>query len=224
MLIAPRLTDYHGIHIEQATLDFAIPFFEEDVPLYLDPFLLWASPSQQDQALHTSLINAFNHLGYLALTGNKNEAIDTLITASECDEVGLGSSSKRKGKRIGEKKAKEILRLFETIPEYKKSGFRHFEEIQFFVSEISKDRVSDIACSFLKSFLIDFTIDLCQMHGIPIQECAIENVYNYRSNKFVSSEEARVPINPKTGEPILLVPKRWLRFTPWINYDDYFQF
>jgi hypothetical protein len=223
MLIAPRLTDYHGIHIEQATLDFAIPFFEEDVPLYLDPFLLWASPSQQDQALHTSLINAFNHLGYLALTGNKNEAIDTLITASECDEVGLGSSSKRKGKRIGEKKAKEILRLFETIPEYKKSGFRHFEEIQFFVSEISKDRVSDIACSFLKSFLIDFTIDQCQMHGIPIQECAIENVYNYRSNKFVSSEEARVPINPKTGEPILLVPKRWLRFTPWINYDDYFR-
>ena len=58
MLINPRLTDYYGVSRPQASLDFAIPFFKEDVPLYVDPFLLWKSPSQQDQALHTSLINA----------------------------------------------------------------------------------------------------------------------------------------------------------------------
>jgi hypothetical protein len=32
-----------------------------------------------------------------------------------------------------------------------------------------------------------------------------------------------LPINPDSGDPIILVPKRWLRFTPWINYDDYFE-
>ena len=89
-----RLTDYHGIHVEQESLDFAIPLFEEDVPLYLDPFLLWSSPSQQDQSLHTSLINAFNHLGELMRTGDERKAIEILIVASECDEVGLGSSKK----------------------------------------------------------------------------------------------------------------------------------
>jgi hypothetical protein len=31
-----------------------------------------------------------------------------------------------------------------------------------------------------------------------------------------------LPINPNTREPLLLVPKRWLRFVPWINFDDYF--
>lgn len=41
MLINPRLTDHYGIATPQALLDFAIPFFNEDIPLYLDPFLLW---------------------------------------------------------------------------------------------------------------------------------------------------------------------------------------
>jgi hypothetical protein len=38
-IIRPRLTDYHGIHKNQADLDFAIQFFDEDIPLYVDPFL-----------------------------------------------------------------------------------------------------------------------------------------------------------------------------------------
>ena len=222
ILINPRLTDYHGIHVEQISVDFAIPFFEEDIPLYLDPFLLWRSPSQQDQSLHTSLINAFNHLGKLMRTGNESKAIQILVTASECDEVGLGLSANRTGKRIGHSKAKEILALFEAIPEYKSGGFRHFEEIQFFIEGISKDRISDIACSFLKSFLVDFTIEQCDMHGIPRQKCRVENIYDYRSNRFILSEIVEIPVNPKTGKPLIFVPKRWLRHTPWISYDDYF--
>ena len=29
-------------------------------------------------------------------------------------------------------------------------------------------------------------------------------------------------MNPNTHDPIWLVPKRWLRFSPWISQDDYF--
>lgn len=47
-------------------------------------------------------------------------------------------------------------------------------------------------------------------------------MYDYRSNQFVARENALVPVNPRNGRPLILVPKRWLRFTPWINYDDYF--
>jgi hypothetical protein len=96
-LIRPRLTDYYGLTLSQAQLDFAIPFFDEDIPLYIDPFLLWRSPSQQDNALHTNLTKAFNYLGYLFENGNEQQAIEMLIAASECDEVGLGLSVTRKG-------------------------------------------------------------------------------------------------------------------------------
>ena len=98
-LVRPRLTDHHGISVAQTEVDFAIPFLDEDIPLYLDPFLLWRSPSQQDQSLHINLVICFNHLGSLMQKGREAEAVNNLIVASECDEVGFGVSAKRKGKR-----------------------------------------------------------------------------------------------------------------------------
>lgn len=223
VLVNPRLTDYFGIPTPQAQLDFAIPFFNEDIPLYVDPFLLWASPSQQDQALHTAVINAFNQLGQLFLRGEQKKAVGTLIAASECDEVGLGASATRKGKRLGKTKAHEILSLFKTIPQYGSAGFRHFEEIQFFIDGISKDRISDITCSFTKSFLVDYTIEQCHRHGIPLRDHTLPHVYDYRKNEFKPEGGVQLPFHPDTRAPLILVPKRWLRFGPWISYDDYFQ-
>jgi hypothetical protein len=223
VLIRPRLTDYHGIYVPQSELDFAIPFFEEDIPLYVDPFLLWKSPSYQDRSLHGSIVNSFNHLGYLKKRGKDKDAIHQLIIASECDEVGLGVSANRKGVRIGEKLATEILALFDHVPEYDRRGFTHFEEIQFFVDGISKDRISDLACSFMKSFLIDFTIDQCERLGIPMSESRVPHVYDLASHSFARDVQTKLPVNPKNNFPLLLVPKRWLRYTPWLNFDEYFR-
>jgi hypothetical protein len=221
-LIRPRLTDFHGISASQAEIDFAIPFFDEDIPLYVDPFLLWRSPSQQDQALHTSLVNSFNRQNWLIHKNREDEALQNLITASECDEVGFGVSARRTGKRIGPTSARQILDLFRLIPEYRQFGFSHFEEIQLYIDGISKDRVSDIACSFLKSFLIDYTIEQCLALGIPLAKARIETLYDYKAQRFQTAVEVELPVNPDSDSPILLVPKRWLRYVPWINFDDYF--
>jgi hypothetical protein len=108
----------HGIAVAQHDTDFAIPFIGEDIPLYVDPFLLWRSPSFQHKGLHQMLLGAFNHLGALVKSGAHSEAIRQLIVSSECDEVGLGTSATRSGHRIGEGQARDILSLFERIPYY----------------------------------------------------------------------------------------------------------
>ena len=87
---------------------------------------------------------------------------------------------------------------------------------------ISKDRISDISCSFLKSFLIDFTQQQCQLYKIPMQPTTLE-VYDFRKNIFEIQVGIELPVTPIDGSPVILVPKRWLRFVPWINYDDYFE-
>src|SRR5882762_500757 len=122
-LVRPRLNDYHGLAFTQEEADFAIPFLDDDIPLYVDPFLLWKSPSMQDQALHTALIGSFNHFGHLAKHGKEKEAIEAFIRISECQEVGLGSSHNKHGRRIGEGTATEILALFDAIPQVKNQGF-----------------------------------------------------------------------------------------------------
>lgn len=218
-IIRPRINDYYGIPKTQEELDFAIPFLDEDIPLYIDPFLLWKSPSFQDNSLHTALVNSFNNICYQYKKGKETEAIENLILASECNEIGLGNSKSRTGKRIGVKISTEILEIAKKIPEIQKNGFIHFEEIQLLVDNISKDRISDFSSSFMKSFLIDFTIQQCEELKIPMEKISVP-VYNYKANKFIN-EECFLPNNPISAEPLIFVPKRWLRFVPWITYEDY---
>jgi len=219
-IVRPRLNDFHNVPLRQEDIDFAIPFLDSDIPLYVDPFLLWKSPSMQDNALHTSVVTSFNHLGKMFSKGNETDAIKTLINLTECDEVGLGNSGTRTGKRIGEKTAVEILSLFKNIPRISQDGFQHFEEIQLLIDNVSKDRISDITCCIIKSWLVDFTIQQCDRIGIPRNAVNLD-LYDYKKQKFIN-EPVPLPINPVSGVPLLLTPKRWLRYVPWINYDDYF--
>jgi len=143
-----------------------------------------------------------------------------LIELSECDEVGLGGSHTKKGKRIGTKTANQVLSLFRNVPHYNRSGFTHFEEIQFFIDAIGKDRISDMFCNFVKSFLIDFTIQQCREVGIPLATVT-SDVYQYTTNRL-KKEQVTLPLNPETNEGIVLVPKHWLRYTPWLNSDEFY--
>lgn len=77
-IIRPRLNDYYGVFLSQAKVDFAIPFLDEDIPLYIDPFRLWQSPSYQDNGLHALFKNSFNRLGKMYAEGNQAKAIEVL--------------------------------------------------------------------------------------------------------------------------------------------------
>jgi hypothetical protein len=221
-MIRPRLTDYYGIAAVQKELSFAIPFLDEDLPLYVDPFLLWKSPSQQDNSLHVAIIDSINALGAMWLEGKKKDATDQIIRASECAEVGLGQSRTRVGKPLGSHEAEQILQLFERIPQIRDHGLARIEALQLTVAGVAKDRVSDFSCSFIKSFLIDYTIDQCDKLKIPRQTGCAVSVFSLKTKRFDTETDLALPVNPETGQPILLVPKRWLRFIPWINFDDYF--
>ena len=134
----------------------------------------------------------------------------------------LGVSKTRNGIRIGKTQAQRIINLFKDIPEYSQFGFTHFEVIQLYVLGISKDRISDIACNYIKSFLIDYTIEQCELNGIPTEGTILDSIYNYKTNTLDINQKAYLPVNPVNRKPLIFTPKRWLRFNQWINFEDYF--
>ena len=221
MIVRPRLSDYYNIPLLQSEVDFAIPFMDEDIPLYVDPFLMWKSPSQMDNMLHAGIMQSFNQLGSMYVGNKQDEAIESIIYLSECVEVGLGTSKTRKGRPISKEQAKAILDLYKDVPQINQYGLKHLEQVQLLVDNISKDRICDISCSLIKSFLIDYTIDQCKRLGIPMRLIKI-SLYDYKTCKIIT-EKTTLPINEGNKQPILLVPKRWLRYSPWLNYDDYFK-
>ncbi|MEO6301751.1 MAG: hypothetical protein ABIP51_01135, partial [Bacteroidia bacterium] len=133
---------------------------------------------------------------------------------------GLGNSKTKTGKKIGEKTAIEILSLYKSVPQISKSGFIHIEEIQLVVDNIAEDRISDISANFVKSFLVDYTIDQCEKHAIPMAKTYV-SYFDLKINTF-KKEEVYLPQNHNTRKSLLLVPKRWLRYSTFINYEDYF--
>lgn len=218
IIIRPRLNDYYGIPLLQQEVDFAIPYLGEDIPLYLDPFLMWKSLSQMDRSMHAGLVQNFNALGSMWLMGDEN-AVRVLTEVSECNAVGLGNSTRKAGHKIGKSTAKEILSLFFDVPQLRENGFTHFEEIQLLIENISRDRISDIACNLIGSFLVDYTIQNCQTYGIPMEQITMP-IYDEQKCRVIE-ETVELPCDPKTKSPIWLVPKRWLRRMPWLNPDDY---
>ena len=100
----------------------------------------------------------------------------------------------RMGLKIGPKTAIDILSLFQDIPQVQKLGFTHFEEVQLLIEGVAQDRISDIACNLLMSFLVDYTIDECKRWSIPTAKSQV-NIYTCKSNQFVA-EAVDLPVNP----------------------------
>ncbi len=55
-LVNPRLSDVFGLVIRQDEVDFVVPHLREDLPLCLDPFLLWRSDQAEYRDLHVALV------------------------------------------------------------------------------------------------------------------------------------------------------------------------
>ena len=48
-------------------------------------------------------------------------------------------------------------------------------------------------------------------------------MYDHQRHDIIENQTFELPVHPSTGKPLLLVPKRWLRHAPWINFDFYFK-
>src|SRR5436309_692765 len=85
-----------------------------------------------------------------------------------------------------------------------------------------RPRLTDYHGILMPQAELDFAIHQCHSLGIPTQPLQVQNVYNYRKNSFETQDNVFLPTNPLDGKPLIFVPKRWLRFVPWLNYEDYF--
>ena len=152
----PRLVDVFASDFTQEDVDFAIPRLREDIPLYIDPFLLWNSAKPEYRDLHERLIKFFQLLSYQVGSGHVEWAAQLLAGCEEQQALGLGYAiGTKKGTSIGPKLIAGILRVYRDVPQLQSGDFRHMEELQLVVPSLAEDRVSDSAISVTKDFFID---------------------------------------------------------------------
>ena len=221
-LVNPRLSDVFGLVIRQDEVDFVVPHIREDLPLYLDPFLLWKSDEPQYQALHTTLLGFVERVRKHVVEGRTVKARALLAEVSEPVELGLGyASGSKRGSALGPATISAIIETIRQIPQLEASGLDHMEMLALLVPGIAEDRISDLTASVIKGWLTQFTERRCNDYGIPTKK--------YRLTGWDATRldwrplDARLPFSPIDGSPVLLAPIDQLRRLPWINYDNYYR-
>lgn len=208
-------------NLSQYQVDFVIPRIGVDLPLGIDPFLLFKSRDADYRKLHKLIIDTFN-AGVKAIRDGDTDEARRLFDFPEVSAVGFGyTQGGKRGSGVGSHLAALIIDTLNASPALQQRGVQHVEEMQLLSAGIGPDRVSDIAANILKRFLIDYTQRQCRIWDLEMMKnVPMQHVFDHVSRQWEDSFE-ELPISPHNGEPILFVPRRIVRVLPWINYDDF---
>jgi hypothetical protein len=167
-IVNPRLSDVFGLVIRQDEVDFVVPHLREDLPLYLDPFLLWNSDDLDYRRLHADLLGFVDEVRKHAVDGRAARASMLLSEVSEPAELGLGyAAGTKQGSALGRGTINGIIRTFQQVPQLQAAGLDHLEVLALLVPDIAEDRISDLTASVIKRWLTEFTERRCKDWGIP---------------------------------------------------------
>jgi hypothetical protein len=207
--------------VSQYEVDFVIPRVGVDIPVGVDPFLLFKSRDPGLRGLHEIVIEAFRIGVDLVKNGRITDARE-LLRFPEVPEIGLGYTQKgKRGSGLGGFLSDLILDTLRESPAMLERGVRHVEELQLISTGIGPDRVSDITASLIKSFLISYTQQQCELWNIQLKKgVPIPHVFDAETLEW-GDGHFDLPISSLDNAPILFVPRRIVRALPWINYDDF---
>ena len=219
--IDPELiTDYGAVDISLVC----------DIPLFIDPMLIFNSDKPEYIKLHKNIIKYFHFLFKKAQQGLSDKEIDAWFNFSEVPNNWLGFSlDGNKGLALGHKFAQFLYEnIAFTLETHGISKSSHIEKIMLLYEGSGKDKISDLTVNLIKGYLCEYTenfakqyINSEQCFNFPVEKA----IFNYETESFISKEYMLPYIINKKGkkEYILLTPFDILREDePSINRVDFY--
>lgn len=211
------LEDYGAFNISLIT----------DLPLFIDPFLLFNSKKLKYQNLHHEIVS---YLKFLRDKADSGQIHSGLLKAwyrfPEVKQTWLGfTQSSNRGSGLGEDFAKalheNLHRIFADFGKERITKGSHLEKLCLIKKGVGRDNISDFATNLIKGFLCEYTQGFAHKYLVPGQ---------YR---MVSVPRVRFIYDTETWQPesfelpwvnrdyALLTPKEILaKDDTWINKTD----
>lgn len=200
-----------------------------DVPLFVDPMLIFNSENERYTELHNSIIRYFYFLYSKATQGLTPKEIDAWFNFSEVPNNWLGFSLYgNKGLALGQKYANFLYEnIAFAVNTHSISKSTHIEKVMLLYEGSGKDKISDLTVNLIKGFLCEYTetFALKYIKKEFLEKFPVEKAYfNYNTESFVSKEFVLPYVYNKEGkkEYVLLTPYDILREDePAINKKDF---
>lgn len=198
-----------------------------DLPLFIDPFLLFNSEKKEYQDLHKEILRYISFLSEQSSNQSINEGLlRSWYCFPEVKQTWLGySESGNSGRGPGIEFAraldKNLSGVFANFNQSKISKSPHIEKLCLIKPNIGRDNVSDFVTNLIKGFLLEYTQKFTKNH---IDKTLVKNYsvghvsFNYKTSTWISKTYM---LPSHDDDFVLLSPKDLLtKDDNWINQSD----
>lgn len=198
-----------------------------DLPLFVDPFLLFNSDDPMYRKLHGDIIQYLRFLRDKSLDGNINPGLlRAWFHFKEVKQNWLGFSQEgNRGSALGSSFAQGLNEnlgsIFRSFGDETVTRGSHLEKVCLVSAGVGRDNISDFTTSLIKGYLLEYTQTFAQGFLKPSQRRTF-NVEKTRFNYETETWEAgRFELPHHAGDFVLLTPKDMLtRDEVWISRRD----
>lgn len=164
-----------------------------DIPLFVDPMLIFNSEKKEYKELHEKIIRYFYFLYEKSTQNLDRKEIDAWFNFSEVPNNWLGYAwVGNKGLALGKQYAEFLYNnIAFAINTNNISESNHIEKIMLLYEGSGKDKISDLTVNLIKGYLCEYTeqfalryIDPKYLKRIPVEKVS----FNYKTESFISRE------------------------------------
>lgn len=185
-----------------------------DLPMFIDPFLLFASEKPEYKELHKKVVE---HLLILKEYATENDGIGVDINLFKFPEIkqnwlGLakyGNGGKGLGKKFANGAITAFNGFYSTFGEEEITAETHIEKLTLLNSGVGKDFISDFTTNLIQEYLLEFTEIFAKKHLKENQtrDFSIRCRFD-KKTKIWQPRTFRLPyfFREKSGDFIILTP------------------
>lgn len=197
-----------------------------DMPLFIDPFLLFNSENEQYRVLHDQIIDYLRFLKSKATDDLDPKLIDNWYRFKEVEQNWLGFTvDGNRGRGLGPGFARSLHsalgHLLENFGEETVTESSHLEKLALIRDRVGRDSISDFTTNLIKHFLLRYTEHFALQH-LSAEYCEKltvgRAVFNYNTETWAARTYTLPALD---GDFVLLTPIDLLtKDDTWINKDD----
>ena len=197
-----------------------------DLPLFIDPFLLFNSEKDEYKKLHEDIIRYLKFLRDRAKNDHDPGTLKNWYMFQEVKQNWFGFSAKgNKGSALGMSFARalneNLYKIFQEFGGERVTRSSHLEKLCLIRGGVGRDNISDFATNLIKEFLLEYTQTFTQKYiseDLRREFRVRRTRFNYETQDW--AERAFVlPIFK--DDFVILTPKDLLtKDETWINRND----
>ncbi|ALS64752.1 hypothetical protein [Pandoraea apista] len=197
-----------------------------DLPLFIDPFLLFNSENKDYQILHDEIIKYMLFLKKKSSGELPKELVKAWFYFPEVKQNWFGySKTGNDGRGLGKEFAfslkRNFISAFADFGNESRTG-THLGKLTLIKNGVGKDNISDFTCNLIKGFLAEYTENFAKNHIDPkyLSKFNIgKTSFNYKTESWATKEYTL----PKFGNDfVLLTPVNILtKDDAWISHNGF---